>query len=198
MSVLAESELENFVQLLRKFLVLFEEQQAENLGLLKVVDVFNVYINSSMILSVGANMRGQSWYVALLIGLMCLIRFSLSAVGYADPLWLMKQLSISVDTNIQMPYIIRVWAVRDIVLAVIVAFANRSTVRTLLLACIAIDLTDILSANLSGASGLFNDSETWSLKLTAIAALVPEIIALVLLTVQKIYQQIDIEKRQIS
>ncbi|GEM_PF-4696759 len=30
-------------------------------------------------------MRGQIWYVAFLIGLMCIIRFSLSAVGYADP-----------------------------------------------------------------------------------------------------------------
>jgi hypothetical protein len=124
-------------------------------------------------------MRGQSWYVALLIGLMCLIRFSLSVVGYADPQWLMGQLSIPVDSNIQMPYIIRVWAIRDIVLAVVVANANRSTVKTLLLACIAIDVTDIISAHLSGAAGLFNISETWSLKLTAIAALAPELIALV-------------------
>ncbi|MBU7581603.1 MAG: hypothetical protein KAF91_01590 [Nostoc sp. TH1S01] len=142
-------------------------------------------------------MRGQSWYVASLIGLMCLIRFSLSAVGYAEPLWLMEQLSIPIDTNIQMPYIVRVWAIRDIVLAVIVAFANRSTVKTLLLACIAIDLTDILSAHLSGAAGLFNASVTWSLKLTAIAALVPEITALALISVQKRYQQIDVEKQQI-
>jgi hypothetical protein len=35
-------------------------------------------------------MRDRRWYIALLIGLMCLIRFSLSAVGYADPLWLME------------------------------------------------------------------------------------------------------------
>lgn len=89
-------------------------------------------------------MRGQSWYIALLIGLMCLIRFSLSAVGYADPLWLMQQLGISIDLNIQMPYIIRVWAIRDIVLAVFVALANRGSVKTLLLACIAIDTTDII------------------------------------------------------
>lgn len=101
-------------------------------------------------------MRGQSWYIALLIGLMCLIRLSLSGLGYADPLWLMQKLSISIDSNIQMPYIIRVWAIRDIVLAVIVALANRGSVRTLLLACIAIDTTDIISAHLSGAVGLFS------------------------------------------
>jgi hypothetical protein len=143
-------------------------------------------------------MRGQSWYIALLIGLMCLIRFSLSAVGYADPLWLMEQLSIPIDSNVQMPYIVRVWAIRDIVLAVIVTFANRSTVKTLLFACVAIDTTDIISAQLSGVAGLFNASETWSLKLTAIAALVPELLALVLLTVRKTKDQIDLEKKQVK
>jgi hypothetical protein len=143
-------------------------------------------------------MRDQRWYVALLIGLMCLIRFSLSAVGYADPLWLMGQLSIPIDSNIQMPYIIRVWAIRDIVLAVIVAFANRNTVQTLLLACVAIDATDIMSAHLSGVAGLFNASETWSLKLTAIAALVPELMALVLLTIHKTDDRIDTGKKQVK
>jgi hypothetical protein len=143
-------------------------------------------------------MRGQGWYIALLVGLMCLIRFSLSAVGYADPQWLMEQLNIPIDTNIQMPYIIRVWAIRDIVLAVIVASANPNTIRTLLLACIAIDATDILSAHLSGVAGLFNASETWSLKLTAIAALVPEAIALALLIVRRTDEQIDSEKNQVK
>lgn len=130
-------------------------------------------------------MRGQIWYVAFLIGLMCIIRFSLSAVGYAAPYWLMEQLSIPVNSNVQMPYLIRVWAIRDIVLAVLVSIANRSTVKTLLLACIVIDLTDIISAHLSGMAGLFNEAETWSLKLTAIAALVPELMALVLLSFQR-------------
>ncbi|KAM3111206.1 hypothetical protein [Phormidesmis sp. 146-33] len=143
-------------------------------------------------------MRDQSWFVALLIGLMCLIRFSLSAVGYADPQWLMEQLNIPIDLNIQMPYIIRVWAVRDIVLAAIVAFADRSTVKTLLWACLAIDMTDIVSAHLSNAAGLFNASETWSLKLTAIAALVPELAALVLLTIRKTDKPVDTEKTQVK
>lgn len=143
-------------------------------------------------------MRGQIWYVALLIGLMCLIRFSLSAVGYANPQWLMGQLSIPIDSNIQMSYIVRVWAVRDIVLAVMVAAANKSTVKTLLLACIAIDVTDIVSAHMSGAAGLFNVSETWSLKLTAIAALLPELAALVLLIVHKTDKQIGVEKKRVE
>jgi hypothetical protein len=143
-------------------------------------------------------MRGQSWYIALLVGTMCLIRFSLSVVGYVDPTWLMEQLNVPVDSNIQMPYVIRVWAIRDIVLAVIVTFSNRSFLKTLLFACIAIDFTDIISAHLSGVAGLFNPSETWSLKLTAIAALVPELMALVLITMQKTDKQIDIEENEIN
>jgi hypothetical protein len=139
-------------------------------------------------------MRGQSWYVVLLIGLMCLIRFSVSVVGYSDPLWLMTQFNIPIDSNIQMPYIIRVWAIRDIVLAIIVAIADRSTVRTLLLACIAIDATDVISAHLSGVAGLFNASETRSLQLTAIAALIPEIIALVLIIFNKTFERIEVIK----
>ncbi len=119
-------------------------------------------------------MKNQVWYIALFIGIMCIVRFSLSLVGYIDPLWLMEQLSIPTNTNIQMPYIVRIWAIRDIVLAILVAFADKNTVRNLLFACILIDCGDILSAHLSGIAGLFNPSEVWSLKLTAIFALIPE------------------------
>lgn len=142
-------------------------------------------------------MRGQSWYIAVPIGLMCLIRFSLSAVGYIDPLWLMAQLNTPIDSNIQMPYIIRVWAIRDIVLATIVATADRRNVRTLLLACIAIDATDVVSAHLSGVAGLFNISDTRSLQLTAIAALIPEIIALVLIIFNQTLERIEVNKNKI-
>jgi hypothetical protein len=139
-------------------------------------------------------MRGQSWYIAVLIGLMCLIRFNLSAVGYVDPAWLMTQFHIPIDSNIQMPYMIRVWAIRDIVLAIIVAIADRHNVITLLLACMAIDATDVVSAHLSGVAGLFNLADTRSLQLTAIIALVLEAIALVLLLVQKPSERIEVNK----
>ena len=139
-------------------------------------------------------MRNQTWYIAFLIGLMCIYRFSFTGVAYINPHWVMEQLNIPIDINFQMPYVIRVWAIRGIVLAVLVASANKNTVKTLLLACIAIDSTDILSAHLGVIAGIFNESQAWPLKLAAIAALVPEIIALVLLTVHKPEKQIDIEK----
>jgi hypothetical protein len=126
----------------------------------------------------------------------------MGAVGYIDPPWLMAQLNVPIDANIQMPYIIRVWAIRDIVLAIVVAIADfpkerlrqRQTVMTLLLACIAIDATDVISAHLGGAAGLFNASDTRSLQLAAIAALIPEMIALVLLVFDQRSKQIEVSK----
>ncbi len=135
-------------------------------------------------------MRNQNWYVALLIGLMCLIRFGLSALGYANPHWFMEELGISLSSNLQMPYAIRIWAIRDIILSVLVVLADKMTVRTLLLGCIAIDFTDIISAYLSGAEGLFGTADGWLLKLTstAIAALLLELAALAVLSLPQIQE----------
>ncbi|MCP2730166.1 hypothetical protein [Limnofasciculus baicalensis] len=126
-------------------------------------------------------MRDQVWYVAVLIGIMCLVRFVLSAIGYINPHWLMEQLGATIVSNLQMPYTIRVWAIRDIVLAILVAFSNKNSIKSLLFACIAIDVTDVVSAHLSGMAGLFDAAHTLSLKLTAIAALIPESAALALI-----------------
>jgi len=138
-------------------------------------------------------MRNQAWYIFILIGLMCAVRFMLALIGYIDPPWLMAQLGISVAANMQMPYIIRVWAVRDIVISVLVIFSHQELIKTLLIACITIDATDILSAHLSSMAGLFNETETLSLKLTAVAALVPKSLALILIIFSKIQSQTRVE-----
>jgi hypothetical protein len=145
-------------------------------------------------------MRNQSWYVALLIGLMCLIRFSLSAIGYINPPWFMEELGISLSLNPQMPYAIRAWAIRDIVLSMLVAFANQTTVRMLLIGCVAIDTTDVISAYLSGIAGLFGEEDGWLFKLTstAVAALFLELGALILLTVRKIQKDNATGKKQVE
>ncbi len=126
-------------------------------------------------------MRNQVWYIAILIGIMCFVRFGLSVIGYANPHLLMEQLGAPVAANLQMPYTIRVWAIRDIVIAILVAFSNKNSIKSLLFACIAIDVTDVVSAHLSGMAGLFDAAHTLSLKLTAIAALIPESVALALI-----------------
>jgi hypothetical protein len=53
----------------------------------------------------------------MLLALMCLVRFGLAAFGYAAPEALMAELGAPITANPQMPYIVRVWAVRDMVLA---------------------------------------------------------------------------------
>ena len=81
------------------------------------------------------------------------------------------------------PYAIRAWAIRDMVIAILVAFANQQIIKTLLIGCVAIDFTDIISAYLSGVEGLFGGVDGWLLKLTstAIAALFFEMGALALI-----------------
>ncbi|MBX9608708.1 MAG: hypothetical protein K2Y51_20985 [Gammaproteobacteria bacterium] len=130
-------------------------------------------------------MRGQVWYVTVLVGVMCAVRFGLAAYGYALPDDLMTQLGMSPSLNPQASYLVRVWAIRDIVLAVLVLLAGPETIRALLYACIVVDATDVLSAHLSGLRGLFSAADVWALKATAIAALIPEVVALGLILVRK-------------
>jgi hypothetical protein len=131
-------------------------------------------------------MRNQVWYVALLIGLMCLIRFGLSVFGYATPHMFMAETGISLSSNPQMPYAIRAWAIRDMVLAALVVLADKTQVKILLIACVVIDSTDILSAYLSVRNGLFNTADVGLIQLTstAIAALILELVAITLLVYQ--------------
>ncbi|MGG6264475.1 hypothetical protein ACQ4M3_16580 [Leptolyngbya sp. AN03gr2] len=132
-------------------------------------------------------MRDQTWYIAVLIGLMCVIRFSLSAFGYLNPPVFMEEIGLSLSANPQMPYAIRAWAIRDMVLSMLVVFADKTAIKLLLAGCIAIDSTDIVSAYLSGTAGLFGSADGWLLKLTstAIAALLLECAALILLFVPR-------------
>ena len=97
----------------------------------------------------------------------------------------MEEVGISLSANPQMPYAIRAWAIRDIVVSGLVVLADRTTVKMLLAGCVAIDFTDIISAYVSGVAGLFGTADGWLLKLTstAIAALVLELTALILLSV---------------
>lgn len=136
-------------------------------------------------------MRGQVWYVSILIGLMCLIRFALSAFGYVTPRLFMEEIGISLSSNPQMPYAIRAWAIRDMVISILVVLADKTIVKLLLIGCVAIDFTDIISAYLSGIAGLLETENNWLLKLTstAIAALILEIGAIFLLLKEQISEK---------
>lgn len=126
-------------------------------------------------------MRQQPRLIFCLLALMCAIRFGLAAYGYALPEPLMASLGAAPEANLQMPYMVRVWAVRDMVLALLVLFSTPASLRPLLYACVAIDGTDVLSALLAGQSGAFDSCHTLGLMSTAFAALIPEVIALLLM-----------------
>lgn len=125
-------------------------------------------------------MRGQPLAIAVLIGIMCVGRLAFAAVGYANPTGLMEYFGLEA-TNLQTQYVIRLWAIRDIVLSVLVVLSPGSTIKALLWACIVVDATDFLSTQISRTDGLFNAASTWSLTLAVFAALVPEIAALALI-----------------
>jgi hypothetical protein len=134
-------------------------------------------------------MRNQVWYVTLLIGLMCLIRFGLSVFGYVAPHMLMAETGISLSSNPQMSYAIRAWAIRDMVLALLVVLVDKAQVKMLLIACVVIDSTDILSAYLSVKSGLFDTLDVGLIQLTstAIAALILELGAIAFISQDKTF-----------
>lgn len=134
-------------------------------------------------------MRNQVWYVALLIGLMCFIRFALSVFGYAAPHLFMAETGLSLASNLQMPYAIRAWAIRDMVLAILVVLTDKTQVKMLLMACVVIDFTDIISAYLSIRDGLFDTANVGLIQLTstAIAALILELVAIAFISQDKTF-----------
>lgn len=112
---------------------------------------------------------------------MCLVRGCLSAAAYLAPTFVMAQLGALPGLNPQMPYVVRVWAVRDLVLTALVLRLRGAPRTALLVACVAVDCTDVVSALLAWTSGAFSADQSIGLALTAFAALVPEALALVLL-----------------
>ncbi len=89
--------------------------------------------------------------VAVCVGIMCLVRAGLGAWAYLDPAAVMGTLGASPAENLQMPYVARVWAFRDVVLTALVVHFRTSHVSTLLAACVVIGLADVLSALLAHA-----------------------------------------------
>jgi hypothetical protein len=124
----------------------------------------------------------------ILILVMCLVRFGLAVIAYINPEFLMAELGFPSDTNTQASYLARVWAIRDIVISALVIYfliKDKKVLIAMIIACIAIDLTDIISAHLGFVDGIFNQKDSWNLKLTAIYALIPEILGFVFLRLSK-------------
>jgi len=121
-------------------------------------------------------MRSQPTLIAVLIAVACLVRFSLGAVGYLAPMWLVG-LDPVAGTE-YLPYFVRIYAVRDIVLAVLLVSATPSYVVPLLIGCIVADGGDLLAGIIAGASGAATSGETVALVGLAAAFVTIQAIAL--------------------
>lgn len=134
-------------------------------------------------------MRGQTKTIAILILIMCILRLGLGLIGYINPVFLINEFGADPSINIKMSYIIRVWAIRDIVLAIIVICATPKYILPLLIGCFVIDSFDILSALLNHFSTNMTLSDTLGLVSTAIVALIPETIAFLLILKKQTYSK---------
>jgi len=121
-------------------------------------------------------MRGQPTLIAVLIGVACLVRFSLGAVAYLAPMWLLGLDPVAGTESV--PYFVRIYAVRDIVLAVLLGSATPNYVAPLLIGCIVVDGGDLLAGILAGASGAATSGETVALVGLAAAFVTIQVIAL--------------------
>ncbi len=125
-------------------------------------------------------MYGYSRAVVVLLLLMCVARAGIAGFGYLAPQTALEMYGLPGEAG-PIEYLARVWGIRDVVLAVLVATAGRSYLKPLILACIVIELSDALSAWLGYADGYFTYEHLIGQLLTVGVALVPESIAIVLI-----------------
>jgi len=121
-------------------------------------------------------MRGQPTLIAVLIAVACLVRFALGAVGYVEPMWLLGLDQVPGMDSV--PYFVRIYAIRDIVLAVLLLSATSAYVTPLLIGCIVVDGGDFLAAILAGGSGAATSGETVALVGLSTALITIQAIAL--------------------
>ncbi len=120
---------------------------------------------------------------------MCFLRIGLGMTGYLFPEFLIKEFGADPELNSKMSYIIRVWAIRDIVIGVLVIFSKPRYIIALLIDCFCIDSFDILSAILNHLSTNTSLSDTAGLIFTAVVALIPESLAIFLINKNKTYNK---------
>ncbi len=129
-------------------------------------------------------MYEHSKSVVVLLLLMCLARAGIAGFCYLAPQTALAIYGLEADPGTAIEYLGRVWGIRDVVLAVLVATAKRSYLQTLIWACIAIDISDACAAFQGYADGYFNGNHLVGQFLTVGVALVPEAIALFLIRLQ--------------
>ncbi|MEL6186186.1 MAG: hypothetical protein AAFU79_16290 [Myxococcota bacterium] len=124
-------------------------------------------------------MSRQTWMM-LLVGAMVLVRAGLASGGLLAPEWTMSEMGVSPEDNPQAGVIVRVWAIRDLVLSGLVLALYRESLRSLLVGCVIIDVVDAANAWGAYVQGGLEGEATLALLAAAGLALVPEMAALML------------------
>jgi hypothetical protein len=85
----------------------------------------------------------------------------------------------------EVPFLIRIYAIRDVALAVLLASATASYVIPLLIGCLATDAGDLFSGILAGTSGASSPGEIVAFSALCVSFIAFEAIALYLIRREK-------------
>ncbi len=108
-------------------------------------------------------------------------RVTLSVGGYGAPAFMLDIFNLADQSSPGTVYFARLWAGRDIVLGLFLITARRSYVLPALLLCVCVECFDLVSIGLAFAGSVFTVDNALSQSSTVFAALVPELIAVVLI-----------------
>jgi hypothetical protein len=122
--------------------------------------------------------------ITTLVLFSCAIRFGVAAPSYLLPDTMFLLFGMQQGQGSPIMYFVKVWAVRDIVLALLVVFASRQHIKTLLAACVAIESSDALAVYLTYSAGTFSGIQALNQLSTVALALVSEAAALVMISRQ--------------
>lgn len=123
--------------------------------------------------------------VMILVGVMCLIRILMGGYAYFNPELLMEEWGDITNTMSQMPYMVRVWGIRDVVIGIWILLSPKKTIAMMLIGCAVIDGSDVLAAFLNYAAGATTAENTITLIGVALSCFIPETIALAVLKWKK-------------
>jgi hypothetical protein len=126
-------------------------------------------------------------YSKLIIGLllfMCIARGGLGAFSYIAPEAAFSAFSLPHDPNSPIVYFVRLWAGRDVMIALLILFTPRAHLRAMLYFCIGVELFDFTGAYLGFKAGFFTFQNFIDQVLTVCLAFIPETIALALMVRQ--------------
>lgn len=116
--------------------------------------------------------------IANLIFIVAALRGLLGLAGFIAPHFVMRELGAPPELNPHMPYVVRVWAIRDIVLAGFLIHERHRRAFTALALVAIIDAVDIISAGLAALEGPYEPMTAVGLAGIAIAVLIPELLAM--------------------